>query len=214
MYRLHLLNMKMKVSPSLALILLAACSSHPHKPATDHGLVRANIEGAFSLNYEGAGVFTESRVGQRPGSGEPLTEPGAAFRIFSEGTGSSKGYSVWFLFRAPRPEVGMYRLERIDGKVGNFTAFVFDDLSRIEQSFSASSGTLRITSTSADQVEGNFRMTAFRFCTHQAGHQLWCKHPQRYPSEDYSNQPQIVVEGTFTAVYKPPEITIGTFSRD
>lgn len=127
----------------------------------DAGRVLATVSGAVQASFEGTGYFSrdpDSRLGVPQ-----------KFQLISRGMGPSKGaslYGDWL--QGGIPPVGTYQV--VVPEWGATSAdgfrlfFEFTDENR-RDNYAASSGTLTITSSSLDRIEGHFEAEAWLVCS-------------------------------------------------
>jgi hypothetical protein len=171
---------------ALAMVGLAACETGVTRPDPDPSFFRASIDGAISTAFEGSGQFITTipapHVPARP-----------TFTLFSAGIGASS-HQTFQLSRevAEIPAVGTYLLG--DG-AADFRATFLRHGPRGEtlEGYAAYEGTLEITRSGADGIEGTFRMSAFQMIARE-GARPATRFMFRTPES-----PTIEVEGTFRA---------------
>ena len=173
-------------------LLLTACEQDTPVGSSEAAFLRADVTGTVQARYEGTGEFW---TGGSAELGRPMT-----FGINSRvGTSASnETVSLWSQ-RDGRPAVGNYALRLPDyskQKWESFAAVYHHGQGNSVESFVAESGTLRITSSSADRIEGTFEFTGVRYCARSATE----RSGSCTPSQVDLNAPRISVSGSFVAV--------------
>jgi hypothetical protein len=182
---------------SYALLLLAAlpltgCGPGDILAGEEASFLRADVTGAVQVRYEGSGEFW---LGGDAAMGAPAT-----FGINSS-LGPAGGEALVSLWRQQegRPQVGSYPLRLPDPAQARWESFAAVYHHRVggeTSSFVAETGTLRITRSSAERVEGTFQFTGSRYCTRSPEGGSWgsCT-----PTQSMMDSPRIEVSGSFVA---------------
>lgn len=149
------------VATSLLLLLAGACGLEP-TPVPQPSWVRASLTGSVTATFEGTGYFAPLR--------DYLESP-RYLKIMSSPFESSDGSSLYFRSNtAARPGPGTYRIvphETIYGSTRGWTAvYAFPmpaDSSRLPGDlYVAQAGTITITKSTSQVLEGTFRFTGVR----------------------------------------------------
>ncbi|MGH7459230.1 MAG: hypothetical protein ACREKN_09170 [Longimicrobiaceae bacterium] len=150
----------------LAIVALAACEERPLEPPSDGpSWLLADLRGAVEEEHEANARFNE---GPHHWAGIEMT-----FGVFSSGAEDALGrWSKFGIVRygAGRPEPGTYPLLRFDltnpEATGTLMRFTRQDGDRMRQ-WTSTSGTLTITASSEERVEGRFEFTAIECGTRE-----------------------------------------------
>lgn len=194
----------------LPLILLAACN----EPSSSlrEGRFSASLIGAVNTTYEGGGEFHTGTPG--PGMQQ--------FQITSDGTQAFAGQR----FALTRWDGGRLRTGRHEITLVDLSAYMrgtsqqpsgitfqyFRVENGVEEQYVAESGNVEITASSSDGVEGQFTITAVRYC------QLELQGLRQLDACDISaaptaSTPRVTVTGAFVATPFDSDIGIADLGR-
>lgn len=166
---------------------------------------RANVTGAVVVEYDGTGSFSTGT----PGTGRQQ------FQVVSEASDASGAQSVSITrWDGGRLATGVYPVALVDvaaweggagpdGQPRGLTIQYRRVADGWSEHFVAAAGTLEITRSTGDIVEGTFRFSGFRFCAEQI---VRSKPPAprvgpcSLPAETIEGAPAITVNGSFSAV--------------
>jgi hypothetical protein len=171
-------------------LLLVACETGDPTGA-EPSFLRAEVTGTVQASYAGTGEFW---MGGSAADNVPMT-----FGINSRVNASASGetVSLWLL-QEGLPAAGSYELRLPDystSEWNSFAAVYHHRQNDSMESFVAESGTVRITASSADHVQGTFEFTGVRYCAASAGDRVGsCR-----PTEVDPNAPRASVSGSFIA---------------
>ncbi|MDQ3388722.1 MAG: hypothetical protein M3483_04380 [Gemmatimonadota bacterium] len=176
-----------------------ACNQSPvGHPDGAHLL--ASLQGSVDARYEGTGTFNFGKVS--------LSDDTPVFYINSIGGGLSEGQSFNFVSRRrSSPPVGSYPVGLVDirqqpGAQGFTASFhrVYSPqagATRLAEAYAAHAGEVTITLSSADRIEGTFRLGGFRYCAREDGTSNPPVGPCTPPREPITDAPTIDVSGSF-----------------
>ena len=190
--------MSQALARRLPLVLLLTACGGGEPLGSESSFLRAEVSGAVQAKYVGTGEFW---TGGDADLGQPPTF-GINSRLST--TGSAEVVSLWTQ-RQGRPSVGSYELRHPNPAVASwhsFAAVYHHRQGGSVESYVAESGTLRITSSSAERVEGTFQFTGIRYCARSATERVGsCT-----PTVVDPMAPRVSISGSFVAVpadYKP-----------
>lgn len=177
----------------LAAVPLVAAACSDIGPTPD-GWLSAHIVGAVQTDYEGTGYFGVSK--------RPPGDEGTVFGLDSRGIGTSAGQSFG-IYRpgSGRPGRGRYKLAPLeqdgDGYLVGFTAY-YDRTTEdsVWEAYTARSGEVQITYSSAGLVEGTFRFSGVLYAYDDWPDSLW----DAGPNTITPGAPTIDVTGSFKAI--------------
>jgi hypothetical protein len=172
-------------TPSAMVIALAACSEQLLEPQNGPSWFEADLRGAVEAEHEANAEFHEG-----PDFWNNIE---MKFGLSSSGEDALGRYQTFRIVRyGARPEVGSYPLTRfnlLDSQaVGILMQYTRQDGNQMRQ-WTSTSGTLTITASSPDRVEGRFDYTAI-----ECG-----------PRECAPNPTTIRVTGSFSALLHDPK---------
>jgi hypothetical protein len=140
-------------------LVLGGCSDGVTTTGPESSFFRAAIQGALSTKFEGSGQFTAMEARQTP---QGVTIP-ASFALFSEGRGNSANQTFQLHRQGSSdvPQPGRYTL---GGGDADFQATFMISSPRGESldGYAAYEGSLEITSSSPEAIEGTFHLSGFR----------------------------------------------------
>lgn len=194
----------------LPLLLLAACD----EPSSSlrAGRFSASLTGAVNTTYEGGGDFHTGTPG--PGMQQ--------FQLISNGTQSFAGQK----FALTRWDGGRLRTGHHDITLVDLSAYLrgssqqprgitfqyFRVVNGIEEQYVAESGSVEITASSSDELEGRFTITAFRYCQLEL-QGLREVGPCDISAAPTESTPRVTVTGAFAATPFEPGVGIADLGR-
>ncbi|HEV2146121.1 MAG TPA: hypothetical protein VGR37_01755 [Longimicrobiaceae bacterium] len=184
---MHRLPKTLMMGVTLALTA-AACETEGPLDRTAAFWFRATVTGTVQADYHGGGDF---QVGADSRLGGAL-----AFALFSasEEAGARQSFSLQRV-GSTLPARGIYPITLKDG----FTAQYLREVDRTLQAFVARSGELEITHSSAERVEGRFRLVGFQYCARDLKGGRVPEGPCRIPEAIIPDAPIIEISGSFRA---------------